>query len=447
MLSSMLGFYQHLIVHIVPGPNSISYFVAIFLLPTALLIPASTLSRWRLCSLFLPSIYACLIHAWVKMGGIDVISMNVALWSLVLLACQDPRRTFRRVHVGKIEPRPGDDRISKNRLNIVWEEPYPSQRYQRIPWVLTLLVSLRLTNWKTGETCHDRTQPPDKLSRTAFLRYAISHILQRYLILDTTSSYVQTDFYHSGMSVDAPFPSTASPTPTALTLLRLLPPHLIRASVLGGQIYAMVTLMFLIPALPAIALNALNLLSDEWSPHAWPLFFGPFSAIAERGLRGLWGTWWHQMNRHLVSTPGRSLAHAVGLSTSSLLGYYFLTTSAFFFSGVMHMGLVPPEPLNTSISVTEMRLCIAAFFWAQIPAIGVELLVSKNLRHLAPSFSRSPLAKVATVMWVATWFALILPILTVPFRELGYWHVYPVPVSVVQGLFGRGWLTWPFFLT
>lgn len=438
MLSAMLAFYQHLTVHIVPGPNSISYFIAVFLLPTALLIPASTLSRWQLCSLFLPSIYACLLHAWIKMGGIDVITMNVALWSLVLLACRDPRRTFRRVQVGKIKPRPGDN------SNMVWEEPYPLQLSQRIPWVLTLLVSLRLTNWKIGETSHDRTQPPHKMSRTAFLGYAILHILQRYLILDISSFYVQTDpyFFQLGMSVDAPFPRTTSPIPKALALLRLLPPRFIRASVLGGQIYAIVTLIFLIPTLPAIAFNALSLIPDNWSPHTWPMFFGSFSAIAERGLRGLWGTWWHQMNRHLVSTPGRSLAHALGFSVSSSLGYTFLTTSAFIFSGVMHMGLVPPKPLNTEVSVTEMRLRITAFFWAQIPAIGVELLVSKSFRHLAPNLSRSPLARVATVIWVAAWFALILPILTVPFRELGYWRVYPVPISIMQWLCGKGLLTW-----
>ncbi len=450
MLSSVLAFYEHLTSHIVPGPKSISYFVAIFLLQTALLIPPSILSRWQLCSQFLPLIYACLLHAWIKTGCIDVISMNVALWSLVLLACRDPRRKFRRVHKAREKPGPGDNsaKISGDNLNHIWEEPYPSQLSQRVPWIFTLLVSLRLTNWKIGEAAHDRTQPPNRMNRTAFLRYALVHILAGYLILDVTSFYIQTDtyFYHSGMSVDGPLPRTTSSVPAALALLRQLPPRFLRASVLGGQIYAMVTLMFLIPTLPAIALNALELLSDEWSPHTWPIFFGPFSAIAERGIRGLWGSWWHQMNRHLVSTPGRFLANAWGIPRSSLLGYALLTTSAFFFSGVMHMGLVPPEPLHTKASAMEMRLRIAAFFWAQIPAIGVEILVSKILRRLAPKFSTSPLAKFLTMIWVAAWSAIILPILTVPFRELGYWRVYPVPVSIMQGLSGNGWLTWPVFV-
>lgn len=49
------------------------------------------------------------------------------------------------------------------------------------------------------------------------------------------------------------------------------------------------------------------------------------------------------------------------------------------------MGLMPPKPLTTKIAAGEIRLRIAAFFWAQIPAIGVELPVSKSFRHLAPS--------------------------------------------------------------
>lgn len=173
--------------------------------------------------------------------------------------------------------------------------------------------------------------------------------------------------------------------------------------------------------------------------------FSPCSAIAEHGRRVLWGAWWHQINRYLVSNPVRSLAGAVGLSIFSLLGYYFLTTTAFFSSSVMHMGLIPPQPLNTRVSVAEMRLRIAVFFWAQIQAIDVELVVSKILRHPAPRFPRSPLAKVATVMWVVMCFALILPILTVPFESLGT-GMYIQYSQRVQGLLGREWLTWSFFV-
>lgn len=156
------------------------------------------------------------------------------------------------------------------------------------------------------------------------------------------------------------------------------------------------------------------------------------------------GAWWHQMNRYLVSNPVRSLAGAVGLSTFSLLGHYFLTTTAFFSSSVMHMGLIPPQPLNTRFSLTEMRLRIAVFFWAQIQAIDVKLLVSDS------STSSTKFPKIAsggscTVMWVVMCFALILPILTVPFESLGT-SMYIQYSQRAQGLLGREWLAWSYFV-
>ena len=148
------------------------------------------------------------------------------------------------------------------------------------------------------------------------------------------------------------------------------------------------------------------------------------------------------MNRHLTSNPGRALAHALGVSTSSLLGYAILTVSAFGFSGVMHMGLIPPEPLETEVSAMEMRLRVAGFFWVQILGIGIEVVVASISKQLAPRFSRSWVARAVTVAWVVLWFAIVFPMLTVPFREMGYWKVHPLPVSVVQGILGNGWLPW-----
>ena len=46
MSSSYHDFYHHLTQHIVPGPQSLSYFVTLLILPLALLIPRSVLSRW-----------------------------------------------------------------------------------------------------------------------------------------------------------------------------------------------------------------------------------------------------------------------------------------------------------------------------------------------------------------------------------------------------------------
>lgn len=439
--SELAQFYEHLTHHIVPGPNSYSYFVPFLLLPAALLTPPSVLSRRQLALLFLPAIYACQIHSWYA-GGIDVISMDLALWSFVLLVCRDPRRTHRRVWITTASTEVGE-KCPGEALEKVVEEPYPNALAKRIPWVFTLLVSLRLTGWRIGDPSHDKTQPPARLSRSKFLGHAVSTVIQSYLILDAAAFYARTDLYFivSGMEVDHPFPPPSAGMATWLVILRLLPPRFVRSSVLAGQIYAMVTSMFYIPLIPVVGLNAVGLLPDEWSPHTWSPPFGNFSAVSERGLRGLWGNWWHGMNRQITAPPGRSFAQALGIPTKSTLGFALLTISAFFFSGVMHMGLIPPEP-QTSISARWLRLHVAGFFWAQIPAFGIEVAMSKLVAHFIPQALDWSVTRTLVVAWTASWLCLTLPLLTVPFRELWYWHHYPVPMSLMQGLSGKGWWTW-----
>ncbi|CAF9927461.1 hypothetical protein IMSHALPRED_007222 [Imshaugia aleurites] len=441
-VSELSELYEHLTQHIVPGPNSYSYFVPFLLLPAALLTPPSVLSRAQVAFLFLPAIVACQMHSWYN-GGIDVISLDLTLWSFVLLACRDPRQTHRRIWTAEPSAS-GGEKGPRGDVEGVVEEEYPDGLARRIPWVFTLLVSLRLTGWKIGDPSHDKTQPPARLSRSAFLKRAVPIAFESYLILDATAFYVRTDPYFttSGMGIDHPFPPPSAEMATWLVVLRPLPPRLVRSSVLAGQIYAMVTGMFYIPLILTVGLNAVGILPYEWSPHTWPLPFGPFSAVTERGLRGLWGNWWHGINRQITATPGRSLAQALGVPTNSLKGFALLTISAFFFSGVMHMGLIPPDPQTSRISALWMRLHIAGFFWAQIPAFGIEIAVSKLVARFVPRALDWSVTRVLTTAWTVAWLCLTLPLLTIPFRELWYWHYYPVPVSLLQKLSGKAWWTW-----
>ena len=338
----------------------------------------------------------------------------------------------------------GDGKAESEAGGEVVEEPYPEVWAERIPWVGTLLVSLRLTGWRIGDPSHDRTQPPVRLGRADFVRHAVSTVVQSYLILDAAAFYARTDPYFtvSGMGVDDPFPPPSVGMATWLVMLRLLPPRLVRSSVLAGQVYAMVTCMFYIPLILLVGLNAVGVLPDEWSPQTWPPPFSHFSAVSSRGLRGLWGDWWHGMNRQLSAPPGRSLAQALGIPTKSTPGFMLLTTSAFFFSGVMHMGLIPPKPQSSMYSVSSMRLHVAGFFWAQIPAFGIELAVSNLVARFIPQALDWSVTRILVVAWTASWLCLTLPLLVVPFRELWYWHYYPLPVSLLQGLSGEGWWTW-----
>lgn len=437
---AFLDLYHEVTYHIVPGPKSGCYFIPFLLLPIALLIPPHVLSHRQLRFSILPLIYACQIHSWYIVG-VDVISVNLGLWSLVLLALRDPRKTHRRV-LARTKPVTGEKNSEGDQVTL--EVPYPKELKKRFSWVLTLLVSIRLTGWKIGEPSHDKTQPPRGMSRLAFLRIAVSSIVYSYLILDATSCYVRIDpyFHQSGVNVDDPYPSPSKDMPVLLVLLRLLPPRVLRSVVLAGQIYALVPGMFYLPVLPAIGLNYIGILPDDWSPHTWTRMFGDFSIIGERGLRGLWSSWWHGMNKQITSTPGRSLAKLFGIPSKSIWRYALITISAFFFSGVLHMGMIPPEPRSTVLSALQMRLRVGAFFWAQIPEFGVEEVVSKAIALWAPEAPHWRASKLVVLAWTAGWLCLTLPILTPPFREIGYWSYHAVPVSLLRRFAGKAWIMW-----
>ncbi|MCJ1425822.1 hypothetical protein MMC29_003722 [Sticta canariensis] len=436
MPSSNLQIYDHIITHVVPGPNNISYFIAILLLPTALLIPPSILSHRQLCCLFLPLIYALEVRAFFQMGSIDVLGVDLILWSYNLLAFRDPRRIFKRV---RVKSKRSMAQPTETKESQVWDEAYPSDLWSRIPWVLTLMVSFRFTNWKIGEPSHDHAQPCKGLTRRDYIQRIFMVTIQNYLLLDLTAAYVQTDpYFFQAISIDTPFPPPMPGVLVPFAPLKLLPPRLVRASTIAAQLYAAVNILFTFPGLLGVALG---ILSDEWSPHTWPSFFGPFSAISTKGIRGLWGTWWHQTNRQITSTPGRGLNDFLGISTSSTMGFASLVTSAFFFSGVTHIGLIPPQPLGPDVAVNEMRLHMGAFFWVQIAGFGIELMVTSLFRK---SIARLPswVTQVIALLWTATWLCITLPLITLPFRGMNYWEAYPVPFSPTQGLLGKGWISW-----
>ena len=443
--ADLKSFYNELTLHVIPGPRSLSYFIPPLLLPTALLIPPSVLSYQKTRSIFLPLIFACEIDAWRAIGGVDVISVTVMQWSVVLLAVYDPRGDFRRVRWAT--PAPATPCEREKDQGVVIEQAYPQQLTERVKWVATLMISMRFTGWKIGEGNHDRHQPHvKKLSRWQYVKHAGSIVLLGYLLMDVTTYYQSFDpyFWTSGMGVDEPLPSlhlVSSPRWIAVDLYQYVPPRLLRSSVLAGQIFAMVAGMMCLPTIPAIMLNAVGVVLDDWSPHSWPLLFGSFSAVYRRGLRGLWGSWWHQLNREIDGAPGRGLARKFlgNDSTNSMLGSIMMTTVAFGLSGVLHMGMVPPQPQSTVMTANGLRLRLAGFFWIQSLGFAIEILAVRSLRRWLPNLASFPIWGCFSIIWVMTWLCLTLPILIDPFRELGYRTVCPIPTSVVRGVFGEGW--------
>ena len=73
-----------------------------------------------------------------------------------------------------------------------WLQPYPPTLRARVPWVATLCVSLRLTDWTIGVLSHDKCQPAPIQPLRSYFSYIALHALCSYLLLNATSYLLAT---------------------------------------------------------------------------------------------------------------------------------------------------------------------------------------------------------------------------------------------------------------
>ncbi|KAF2716990.1 hypothetical protein K431DRAFT_288935 [Polychaeton citri CBS 116435] len=437
------------------------------------------------------------------MRGVDVVSCNALLWSLFFLVFRDPWRDFCRLDTEKphVEERrfkrreklrewelygrvasPGspagsesEELVSqlkkketglptslaspgrfKARRRVAFrraEYTYPGEDdasiLARLGWVGTLLASIRLTNWKIGLASHDKAQPPPKgfSSRRLFIVQAVISFFRGYLILDLTSAYTGHDafFTNPAVSITSPLP----PNILGAGPVRLIPPHFIRTMVTAAQAWALISQMFYLPCLLPVCLNYFDLVPDQWSPHTWPSYFGPWRSVLKNGVRGFWGRYWHQTMRHSVAAPGYALADFMGWceDEGGLKRYALITASGFLLSGVVHMGLVPPEPLHATLEPNQIRLLVAGFFWLQALPVMVEALASRSFSKKCHGSYNNPWdvngRRIFVGIWVLFWFSFSLIPLAEAGKQLGYWRVWLVPLSIWKRLNEGTWIAWP----
>jgi hypothetical protein len=435
--------YFELITTIVPGPASWSYFVPLILLPLGLLVPPSILSHGQLCAVILPISVAATIHAWLVLGGNDVISTDCLYMTLFLYFFKDPRRDFRRIV--RSESKDGWKELEWPQANgfeksegfaavkHVTLESYPNTWNGRLIWAMALPQSRPLHDWIIREPGHDRRilQPFQHPTRFEFMMDICSRLLPvLFVFLPLSKELAAHDPYFSDStwSVFDPYESNGSIEGTMATLLRnSLPRFVLGPMTMAMYAYSLLLGLFLPPMLFVLLLNTLRLIPDKWSPHTWRPHFGPFSAITRYGVRGFWGRWWHQQMRHIVAEPGRWLAAKLRLRNEGwqkTAKYMLICVSAFTLSGVTHSGMVPPKPRFTTIDTARLRLSLAGFFWVQPCGIAIELLLLEPALRRLPS-SILVLPALLRVVWTAAFLCFSSTFLVVPFGQLGYWNITP----------------------
>nr|OQO19908.1 hypothetical protein B0A51_13895 [Rachicladosporium sp. CCFEE 5018] len=457
--------YTYLVRHIVPGPQSFSYFVPHILTPLSLFIPRTVLSRRQSIAIFLPIILLSTLHAWVVMDGVDVISVNAVLIALLFLPLKDPHTQFKLIVRNGRERTsaqhssagdslqeetallsPSDDApppSTPSKPSAYRTQAYPPTLRERLPWVNMLLISIRFNDWLIAISSHDRTQPqpPAFQTRRQFFLQALLSSVRGLLTIDLTHAYMTTDAYFTdpNISLYSPLPFASVSGIAAMG---------IRSTVLGAQIWAALSQLFYLFATLPVGLNALGLLDDLWSPHTWGAYYGPASAIFTHGLRGFWGKYWHQTMRITTSAPGYALADVLGQKGREWKRYAVISLVAFGCSGVVHMGLVPAEPLWATVSPNRLRLYMGLFFWVQ-PVGMLGEMFEESLWTMSTGrevWERGRMYKVRLVgtgMSVLLWFMACLPLIGEVGRQLGWFKFSILPVSLWQGLRREGWITWP----
>ena len=377
-------------------------------------------------------------------------------------------------------------------------QTFPKSLYDRLIWVLTLLSSTRMFSWDTGSPVHLRQQIPVLRNPPTRMRFALSLIptiiftqalLPLLLQLALHDPVITSKKPPSSQSTLFrplfPFPVQSADPPTTVILLQTyIPAVILRPMTLGLWTFCALTTGFALPAPLVVFSNWLiGLPSDAWSPHVLPEYFGSFSTVLDHGVGGIWGRWWHQHMRVMSSAPGAWIADKLGLIEEGVservdansevereggkcgggtrwsrqvnkeCRYLLVLTSAFFFSGVTHMGLVPPAVCGA----WGLRMRIAGFFWLQAFAIGFERAVrlgwtshARSSLDIAGKTEDTPrdvqsgtsvqlIMRAVRFIWVIAWLCLTIPLLYRPYDQLGWWKLYPpVDVGGRVGWFMRG---------
>lgn len=474
--------YRNLVTTVIPGPLSWSYFVPVLLLPSALMIPPSLASRRALIWVFLPVIYACTVHAWIAMGGVDVCSVDLVLWSTFLLAFSDPRSAYKRLRrvksgdimslagasIGNGFPIPvnevsGEDQDQPSRSAIdptqthevsaaqsgnssiraasekspqyldddsgVHEEPYPQDLLCRLGWVIGLISSARLFSWKIGSPLHDKSQSQLLLSRPITrMQYSLS-ILPKLLVNFLVIHPLTTQLVIWNPDIPSVLPRTEHPPKLVSAILSLIPSRVLTPMTIASYAYTALTTTFQL-ALPFVCASnyLLRLPPDPWSPQNMPTYFGSFGQVTKRGLSGLWGAWWHQFMRFMTGGVAGGLADVAGLKRGTNRRYTFIVLLAFFLSGVTHMGMVPPLTPHA----WQMRMRIVFFFFSQGIGVVIETAVVRALKKVLgmPHVgSKKPhphfLLRLLIFMWVVAWLCITNPLLDEIFNTFGWYKLWP----------------------
>lgn len=187
-----------------------------------------------------------------------------------------------------------------------WQS-YPDDLSQRIPWLLDHLVNFRGPGWNWAIPPLPSLPPYIKLdghgneasrvstssiglqyfsTRRALIESQAPRFVVGYLILDVVKTIMMKDPYFTfGPTTYAPPQYLHSLSPMALRIFR--------QSISAAGVLVSLEMVFLLAPILFCLLLGPKVLGLRGEPWQYSTTWGSFSNIMNKGLNGLWGSWWH----------------------------------------------------------------------------------------------------------------------------------------------------------
>lgn len=344
---------------------------------------------------------------------------------------QDLRRRTENGNKGKGKLRDAQFNSSSDRSTYYVWQTLPPTLLHRLDWVLDLVSNFRGVGWSHQIPTlpppppyilsdlhppfpHSPQTPSNPPSRFELSGSVLTNLVIQYLAIDTLKYIVLQDPY---FVLDPSSSTSSSPYPF---------PQFSRIVISLVATYTCLTSIFLLSPLFFACILGPGILSERADIWLYPPYFGPASAIVNRGIAGCWGIWWHQVFRFAFDSCGEFLAKGLGegWERKTAQGGTLRLFTAFFLSGYLHFcgsysTVLPTRPLNAFL-----------FFAIQPLAILTQGAASNYMRRIGWRKRMSPWIRgVGNVTIVVLWFYATGGLIADDFSRSGIWLFEPVPFS------------------
>ncbi|KAL8642019.1 MAG: hypothetical protein Q9228_001252 [Teloschistes exilis] len=396
--------YLLLIVYLVLSPK-LRHLLRFPLFIAILALSANTLWHTRTIGLAY-GVVTGIMTAWCPLLSLNFIFLN-----------HGPESSARLVQLGEQQGGSGEEyRIHGGSSSHAWQA-IPEEFTRRLCWCLDLVGSVRGLHWSLNSAeCWEQAIKETQARQ----RQKIPSLKE--LLLRLILGLVATDCLKALIAADPCFWGRVdAECHINLGSLTLLP----KLDQVSRLITAFLVIYLAIQVLSTLG-NVLFLhvlgpsLAGTWGhPWAHAPAFGDFSAIGSHGLRGFWGSWWHQFFRLTLDSPASAVARLLTGDESGRTARTVRMVTAFLISGALHACASltlwgPSQPSHT-------------FYFFALQPVGILTQAALAI----PSLSPPMLCTVANFGFTAYWLLVTSPLLVGDYASGALWMTEAIPFSIL----------------